>query len=197
MAPSLPLSRFSWLPLLLVLLCISRRGGRAGATGAIGVTGVVGAAPVDLSKLRNDEVALLQFDSRPLELYWKSAADWNNYYCALHGHKFIYYTSSTRCMHDDEPLHNAWCKVKAMLKANAEHKHIKLFIYMDSDAVISRVYVNTSVTTFLGTMQSKLMWDPDDRPMVFNQDGPCWWCQMTGRVGYTMCLNAGSLHDIV
>lgn len=26
----------------------------------------------------------------------------------------------------------------------------------------------------------------------FYQDGPCWWCQMIKKVGYTMCLNAGT-----
>jgi hypothetical protein len=25
-------------------------------------------------------------------------------------------------------------------------------------------------------MQKKLSWDPEQRPIVFNQDGPSWWC---------------------
>jgi hypothetical protein len=155
----------------------------------------VEAADVQLSSLRPDEIALLQFDSRPLQDYWKSAADWNNYYCALHGHQFIYYTinSPTACKHGDEQLYSAWCKVKAMLQAHDQNPHIKLFIYMDSDAVISRAFANTSVNAFLETMQSRLDWDPQHRPMVFNQDGPCWWCNLVMERGYTMCLNAGTV----
>jgi hypothetical protein len=131
---------------------------------------------IDLSELRNDEIALLQFDSRPLKNYWLTAAEWNNYYCSVHGHEFIYYSSSDQCKHDDELLASPWCKVKAMMQANKENPHIKLFIYMDSDAVISAPNFNTSINTFLKTMQKKLSWDPEQRPIVFNQDGPSWWC---------------------
>jgi hypothetical protein len=156
---------------------------------------VAAATSVQLSSLRRDEIALMQFDSRPLDNYWKSAADWNNYYCALHGHQFIYYTinSPTACKHGEEQLYSAWCKVRAMLQAHEQNPHIKLFIYMDSDAVISRAFANMSVNAFLGTMQSRLDWDPQHRPMVFNQDGPCWWCDMIKKIGYTMCLNAGTV----
>ena len=29
--------------------------------------------------------------------------------------------------------------------------------------------------------------------MVFNQDGPCWWCSLIKEKGYEMCLNAGTV----
>ena len=28
----------------------------------------------------------------PINSYWSAAAKWNNYYCKLHGHVFLYYT---------------------------------------------------------------------------------------------------------
>eukprot|EP01035_Chromulina_nebulosa_P066216 gene66216-90633_t len=52
---------------------------------------------IDLETLRNDEIAILQYDSREIaktdkQSYWSAAAKWNNYYCKLHGHVFLYYT---------------------------------------------------------------------------------------------------------
>ena len=49
----------------------------------------------ELSNLKPHEVALMQFDSRPLENYWLSAALWNQAYARSHGHRFIYYTLDT------------------------------------------------------------------------------------------------------
>ena len=65
-----------------------------------------------------------------------------------------------------------------MLHANSEYPSIKLFIYMDSDAVINKKFVDFPINSFLSTMQTKLKWDPVSRPIVFNQDGPSWWCKV-------------------
>ena len=66
---------------------------------------------VQLWKLKSDEIALLQFDSRPLKNYWLVTAQWNSFYCETHGHQFIYYTSNDGCMFESEPLASPWCKV--------------------------------------------------------------------------------------
>jgi hypothetical protein len=29
--------------------------------------------------------------------------------------------------------------------------------------------------------------------LVYNQDGPCWWCKLIKKAGYSMCLNAGTV----
>ena len=42
-------------------------------------------------------------------------------------------------------------------------------------------------------MQERLQWQPEQKPVIFNQDGPCWWCSLVMKVGYTMCLNAGTV----
>jgi hypothetical protein len=42
-------------------------------------------------------------------------------------------------------------------------------------------------------MQEKLNWDPNKKPVVFNQDGNCWWCDLVKKVGYPTCLNAGTV----
>lgn len=148
---------------------------------------------LNLWELKPEEIALLQFDSRPLKGYWLTAARWNSHYCETHGHKFIYYTSNSDCKFESEPLASPWCKVKAMLTANSDFPRIKLFIYMDSDAVIDYKFFNTSINIFVKTMQTKLNWDPLVKPMVFNQDGPCWWCTLVKNVGYSVCLNAGTV----
>eukprot|EP00602_Paraphysomonas_sp_CaronLab_P002425 CAMPEP_0185033188 /NCGR_PEP_ID=MMETSP1103-20130426/21950_1 /TAXON_ID=36769 /ORGANISM="Paraphysomonas bandaiensis, Strain Caron Lab Isolate" /LENGTH=298 /DNA_ID=CAMNT_0027569381 /DNA_START=87 /DNA_END=979 /DNA_ORIENTATION=- len=139
------------------------------------------------------QIALLQYDSRPLSDYWLSSALWNNYYAKIHGHVFLYYSLAGRCRYGDTDLADAWCKVKAMLQAHEEHPDIKVFIYMDSDAVISQGFKDRSLNDLLQIVQNKLDWDPSEKPMMFNQDGPCWWCNLIQKVGYETCLNAGTV----
>lgn len=152
-------------------------------------------ATTDLRDLRPHEVALLQFDSRPLEDYWLASAMWNQNYAFTHGHQYLYYTlqQGLNCHYGDTELSDAWCKVKAMLQANNDHPSVKLFIYMDSDAVVDRAFENVSFVSFISSVQQRLVWDPSEKPMVFNQDGPCWWCTMIQEKGYKMCLNAGTV----
>ena len=81
-----------------------------------------------------------------------------------------------------------------MLEADSMlNKRYKIIIYMDSDAVVNKAYANTSAVDFISMMQAKLDWDYRQQPMVFNQDGACWWCNLVDRVGYNVCLNAGSV----
>ena len=54
-------------------------------------------------------------------------------------------------------------------KANADYPNVKLFIYMDSDAVVDKQFESTPVNEMLKSMQLKLNWDPELKPMVFNQ----------------------------
>ena len=69
---------------------------------------------VQLEYLNRAEIAILQYDSRPLENYWLASALWNKHYCDLHGHIFIYY-SGKECQYDAfTRLASPWCKVKAM-----------------------------------------------------------------------------------
>ncbi len=148
---------------------------------------------IDLESLSANEIAIMQYDSREPEDYWLSAAEWNNHYCKQHGHKFIFYSSKEGCHHGTEKLATPWCKVKAMISANEDYPEVKLFIYMDSDAVINKRFQNNSINSFLKIMQSKLSWDVSNKPIVFNQDGSCEWCSLVVRVGYSVCLNAGTV----
>eukprot|EP01041_Mallomonas_annulata_P005418 gene5418-10844_t len=140
-----------------------------------------------------EDIAIVQFDSRPLSNYWEAAARWNNLYAKKHGHVFLYYTLKGDCMYMTEKLASPWCKVKAMLQATNDNPDIRVFIYMDSDAVVDVSFQHLSLNEYLGQLQLKLKWKPPQKPLVFNQDGPCWWCNLIQRVGYTMCLNAGTV----
>lgn len=40
---------------------------------------------------------------------------------------------------------------------------------MDSDAVISKQYSNTSFLSLLSLMARHLDWNPNEKPMIFNQ----------------------------
>ena len=151
---------------------------------------------VDTESLMRNEIAILQYDSRPLKQksYWLSSALWNQHYCELHDHIFIYYTADKPCAYDStNPLASPWCKVKAMIQANEDYPQVKVFVYMDSDAVIDKYYEKLPMNTMLKVIQTRLNWDPLDKPMIFNQDGPCWWCSLIKRVGYDKCLNAGTV----
>jgi hypothetical protein len=148
---------------------------------------------IDVSSLPPQKIALMQFDSRPLKNYWLAAAKWNDAYCKKHNHVYIYYSTDETCHHGEEPLASAWCKVKAMINANQDFPEVSMFIYMDSDAVIDKEYAHLSLNEMIRTMQTRLLWNPNEKPIIFNQDGPCWWCTFIMKIGYTMCLNAGTV----
>ena len=150
---------------------------------------------IDLgSEIRPEDIALVQYDSRAMDDYWLASAQWNKHYCDRHRHQFIYYSTVKQCQYDkDNPLASPWCKVKAMVQANEDYPDVKVFVYMDSDAVVDMRFKDQPVGTLLKTMQTKMLWDPEAKPMVFNQDGPCWWCGLIKRVGYDKCLNAGTV----
>lgn len=149
----------------------------------------------DIESLAPENFAIVQFDSRPLSNYWQSAAEWNQYYCKKHGHQFLYYTfpHGETCHYKDEPLASAWCKVKAMINAMEDHPTAHVFYYMDSDAVVDKAFESMSLKDITLSMKKKLNWNPNEKPIIFNQDGPCWWCRLIIKVGYTMCLNAGTV----
>ncbi len=163
---------------------------------------------IDISQVPSQEVAIVQFDSRPLSQtaksgYWSVSAAHNYKYCQTHGHAYLYYDlkenaeGKKKCMAVDGTtvLADPWCKVKAMLSANEDAKYnkIKLFVYMDSDAVLDRAYADKPLQTLLGSMQHKLAWNVLEKPTIFNQDGPCWWCDLVEGLGYKTCLNAGTV----
>lgn len=108
--------------------------------------------------LKPEEIAIVQFDSRPLKDYWLAAAKWNDAYCKKHGHKFLYYTTEEECHYKQEPLASAWCKVKAMINAMDDFPDVKLFMYMDSDAVVDKEFASQSLNKMFGTMQNNLEW---------------------------------------
>ena len=164
---------------------------------------------IDISQLSAQEVAIVQFDSRPLSFasaknsYWSVSAAHNYKYCQTHGHSFLYYDlkenslGEKKCMAVDGKtvLADPWCKVKAMLSANEDAKYskIKLFVYMDSDAVLDHSFASKPLQKLLGTMQEKIAWNVGEKPTIFNQDGPCWWCDLVEGLGYKTCLNAGTV----
>ena len=69
-----------------------------------------------LNDLRAEEVAIIQFDSRPLRNYWFTASLWNYHYTQQHNHSFLYYTLQDDCHYKETKLAEAWCKVRAMIQ---------------------------------------------------------------------------------
>ena len=146
-------------------------------------------------ELQPKEFAIVQFDSRKLSNYWLVSALWNYRYAKQHGHEYIYYQSES-CYHmknSHEQLAAAWCKVKSMVAAFQEFPHIKVFVYMDSDAVINKHFLNISMGNYMKFIQQKVNWNVNEKPVIFNQDGPCWWCDLIQKAGYSTCLNSGTV----
>lgn len=136
------------------------------------------------------EIAIVQFDSRPLGSYWNVTAMWNQHYAHKHGHKYYYLSRKFQyCGNNETPLGMPWCKVHSMLKAhNMTDSSIKMFIFMDSDILIS---VNSSLSIVLTYIQQDLQWDWEKKPVAFNQDGPGYACKQAYGLGYSPCLNSG------
>lgn len=186
------------LMLLLGVCCRVGSAGDAAADFSVREQRMIRSKSV-IENLHPSEIALLQFDSRNLDNYWLTSAVWNHHYASLHGHQYLYYSlTKEKCRYvlnsgDGVELASAWCKVRAMIQASHDYPDVKVFIYMDSDAVISKTFKDSSLKSLLQFMQQKLEWNVLEKPMVFNQDGPCWWCRLIKKAGYSMCLNAGTV----
>jgi hypothetical protein len=82
-----------------------------------------------LSSLEAGEIAILQYDSRPLADYWLASALLNKRYCDKHNHIFIFY-SAVECHYDaTTQLASPWCKVKAMKQVSPKFVAVKLCLY--------------------------------------------------------------------
>ena len=124
--------------------------------------------------------------------YWYSSVKWNKHYADLHGHKYQLLSIKGKCSCNELLLHNAWCKVKAMLEVSKQISDTKAFLYIDSDTVITSNY---SMTDILGYIRQELKWDYEKKPVAFNQDGPGWACKftMSMKKKYSYCLNSGTV----
>ena len=82
------------------------------------------------------ELAIVQFDTRPLGGYWNVSAHHNFAYALRHRHQYLYLTmqQGEACMYKGMRLSPVWCKVKAMLKAHrylptAKGKYIYIMVW--------------------------------------------------------------------
>ena len=142
--------------------------------------------------LKNGDLAIVQYDSRPLGSYWNTSVRWNKAYADKHGHQYAYMSSKSSCRFGTHLLADAWCKVKAMVLVNdlTSLQTANAFLFLDSDVVIT---VNYSMTTVLNYIRRDLHWNTTERPVALNQDGPGWSCKSTLKLGYKVCLNSGAV----
>jgi len=142
--------------------------------------------------VKDSELVIVQYDSRPLGGFWNTSARWNKAYAAKHGHQYVYLSSKSSCRFGKHLLADAWCKVKAMVLVNEMEslRSANAFLFIDSDAVIT---VNYSMATVVNYMRHDLHWDTVVRPVALNQDGPGWSCKSTLKLGYKVCLNSGTV----
>ncbi len=151
-------------------------------------------APLDPSSF-----VIVQFDSRPLTntSYWYTSAHWNWQYARRHGHRFAFYSypsldessqaasadDRTKCVSHDQQsmLSDPWCKVQTMLQAQEDYPDARFFLYVDSDAVISEHFAQVYLLHLVENFRRWLNWTMEEKPIIFNQDGPSWWCNLCYR----------------
>lgn len=173
---------------------------------------------LDINLLDKSRIAVIMYDSREVQngTYWFASAQWNSAYCKRHGHQFVYYsnnkTTTDKCLHGSNSsylnrttrleLNPAWCKVKAMRRAQRDlggAGNVDFFIYIDSDAVIAKQFAHLPLNDLLVNMtsttkQQQLHWNIKERPFVFNQEGYSWWCNSIIKPSpYFYCLNTGTV----
>jgi hypothetical protein len=140
--------------------------------------------------LQNQEIAIVQYDSRRLGNYWNISARWNRDYAEKYGHGYYFLSKKhDTCVHGETQLAPPWCKVLAMIAADKMiPSDKKMIIFMDSDALIT---VNYSMSAVISYIKKDLHWDWKEKPLVFNQDGPGFACKHAIFVDYGICLNSG------
>ena len=175
---------------ILGILTVSIRGGHEILHG-------ISSIPTDTDFLLPHELAIVQFDSRPLSDYWNSSAQWNYAFAHKWNHKYVFLTMRDKqlCPHPSGiKLSAVWCKVKAMITAKRMFSsEIKAFLYMDSDMAVT-IDGNYSLTDVINFMRRDLSWNVQEMPLAFNQDGPGWACKHAIQdVGYAYCFNSGTV----
>jgi hypothetical protein len=139
--------------------------------------------------IKRDEIAIIQYDSRPLGNYWNVTARWNREYSRKNGHKYYYFSQKTDyCVNGDVKLGAPWCKVRAMIAADKYIQDSKMIIFLDSDALVT---ANYSMDVIISYIKKDLYWNWREKPVVFNQDGPGFACKHAIFVNYGICLNSG------
>lgn len=155
--------------------------------------------PIPLADLDKSRFAIVQFDTRDITngTYWHASSHWNSAYCKQHGHQYAYYAlrPNAKCLSYNQTteLSPAWCKVKAMLRAHDDFFSVDYFLYMDTDAVVSKQFAHLSLNDLMLNMTEKLNWTVSDKPVVFNQDSECWWCGLVAQSKYFYCINSGTV----
>lgn len=152
---------------------------------------------------KREEICIVQYDSRYVSQdsfynqtdYWQVAANWNQAYSSKFEHKYMFISNPDKCFQNKTLLASAWCKVNAMKEACSylpRHicKDIKVFLYLDSDAIIASNY---SFDIILKFMIQDTKWDTLHQPIAFNQDGVGWACKYYMARGYDFCINTGSI----
>lgn len=139
-----------------------------------------------------EELLVVQYDSRSLNSYWNTSTQFNKRYCNAYGHQYLFLTSESLCRDClGKLLSSPWCKVQAMVAADAlASPSIKFILYLDSDTIIT---VNNSLSTVISYIHNDLRWDVLQKPIAFNQDGPGYSCKQAYSLGYMKCFNSGTV----
>ena len=131
-----------------------------------------------------------------------TAAIWNHLYARRHGHGYVYYNfpgneTGSGCTSDGgQELAAAWCKVRALKQAQLDFPRVKYFLYLDTDAVVDVKFQDQPINQLLYNMTNVWLsgWNIHERPFVFNQEGPSYWCRrIMTETNYTSCLNTGTI----
>ena len=161
-----------------------------------------------------NKFAIVQFETRPpwKKAPWKNIPDtyrptvhntgsiWNYLYSKKHGHEYIQFHwgdgSELSCRSDrNQTLSVPWCKIQAMMQAQALFPEADYFLFYDTDAVVDIQFYDQPLNNLFNNMttQWELNWNIDEKPFTFNMEGTSEWCRTLFLANYTNCINTGTV----
>lgn len=162
-----------------------------------------------LEDIHPHELAIIQYDSRPLADYWNSSAFWNFAFAQKWNHQYLFISGST--IEEDEKSASGEGEAiesdKALSNGNKNKKNrvchhpddvslspvwckVKAMVrakrylptakaFVFFDSDIAITLTNQSLTSVFAFMRKDLGWNYGEMPLAFNQDGPGWACRHT------------------
>lgn len=162
-----------------------------------------------LQDIQPHELAIIQYDSRPLGDYWNSSAYWNFAFAQKWNHQYLFISGSTfeedelsrKGMggfdHNDVSLTNGIknrknrvCRHPDGVSLSPVWCKVKAMVrakrylptakaFVFFDSDIAVTLTNQSLTNVFAFMRKDLGWNYKEMPVAFNQDGPGWACRHT------------------
>ena len=117
-----------------------------------------------------------------------------------HGHRYMMYhygdgSSETCRSKNGEHLYEAWCKLRAIRQAEQDLPDVKVFLFLDSDAVVQLRFFDQPLGKVMHNMSSvwPMQWDINSHSVLLNEDPGGDFCDIVEAFGLDNCINTGTI----